>query len=122
MKSVFKKPVIFSVAMILLLTAALCCCIVSPAQAAGTMPSCHQTAQDNNQTHDSENCDCENSFGIIKTQISPGFNLTFHSAMSIQDFINTLSLISVYVIADNAPPDDIKNPIPLYIQNSILRI
>ena len=122
MKSVFKKLVIFSVATILLLTAALCCCIVSPAQATALMPSCHQTTPDNNQTHKSENCDCENGFGIVKTQISHDFNLIFHSMLNIQDSVNTLLPAVVCVIAYNASPGDISNSIPLYIQNSILRI
>ncbi len=122
MKSVFKKPVIFSVAMILLLTAALCCCIVNPVQATELVPSCHQMTTDDSQAHRSEDCDCENSFGIVKTPLSHDFDSTFYLTLSIQDSVNTLSLITLYVIDNNAPPDNIGNPIPLYIQNSILRI
>ncbi len=120
MNIVFRKSVIFGTASLVLLSALMCCCLTSLAQAE-EVPSCHQTAQEAESSHNTDECGCDQSFTIIKKEVVRSNPLVKVMTLGVDQKPTNQTYFSPIVVAYHSSPQ-FYDMAPLYSQYSNLRI
>lgn len=125
MKRFFKAPVILVLTFTVFVFSVYCCCFIDPAQAKEQAPSCHQTGQQTDPSHDSQKCDCHKNIAAYNPieEISgsdlaqPIFSIIFgHVGLGWKISIP----LSNRALSESPPLRD--NATPLFILHHTLRI
>jgi hypothetical protein len=102
-----------------------CCCFIHSAQAREQTPSCHQAGHQKNQSHDSQECDCQKNI-VAYPHIEKKFNKDLGQSAFLMTFTR-ISLgwpiptqLSNRTSSESPPFSD--STVLLYIQHSTLRI
>jgi hypothetical protein len=122
MKLNLKTISILSLVGFFLVSTMFCCCFTKEVEAKQEQPSCHQTQQKSDTSqHDSEECDCDQSKAVI--QDGEFFVPSWQGVIlfTFDQPVLAVTSDSFERQAYQAPPPQ-RTTIPLYIQNSILRI
>jgi len=123
-KKLFINIITLSLSVALLISAAYCCCLTANAQANGIMPSCSKMTQEDGSPFipNDEDCECNKTsiFTVEKSTIQ--VDLVKSLIPLIEESISGTFFISLFSNAYHGPPNLIDNTIPIYLQNSILRI
>lgn len=120
-----KNFITFGLTFTFLFASVYCCCIPDKVKAAESMPECHKAAhQDSNtsQNHNEKDCDCHRTLSILIEKTSTHFDLAsiHYNFTAVENQYYTS--YSPALIAYQAPPYMLKKTIPLYLQNSTLRV
>ncbi|MBP9855037.1 MAG: hypothetical protein KBD53_09245 [Candidatus Omnitrophica bacterium] len=123
MKNIFRIPIVSGLILSVFLFSIYCCCFQDIVQAKPKVPPCHQAAQHTDQSHNNQECNCHKNIlaNDVVAVIDVGlFHVDIFNLDSVIAILSpvTLSLRSSY---PESPPG-VSSAVPLYIQNSVLRI
>lgn len=128
MKLNFKKISILGLVAIFVASAILCCCLSNAVQAEEPVPPCHQTSNETDSSHTPEECDCEQTAGILAQKEIAGINLVASSFSKLKNMIlpygsiNKIFQNSAVTLNHQGPPKTAVYSLPIYIQNSNLQL
>lgn len=122
MKKGLKSLIISGIVFTLFFSSIFCCCLTENVHAEEQIPACHQTSQETNEPHDSDDCACRQAFTVPvyqKIEVSPWTQDVFQMAYDLKK--ETLSILQ-YSVAYQAPPKIVTDTFPIYLRNSNLRL
>ena len=128
MKFNIKKVSIFGLAAIFFASVMMCCCLTETVQAEEPASSCHQTFQETDSPQDKEECDCEQMVSILAQKDGPIVKLDVSSVSDLKNIILPYPIISKTLrnpsvtLNYQGPPKTAVTSLPVYIQNSNLRL
>lgn len=130
MKLTIKKLSIFGLAGIFLLSAMLCCCFTDTVQAKESAPSCHSTenSSQDDRASQSDDCDCKYKDSFLTQQNAPtakyiaGAPLSLKNISMLNGAIGEIFQNPILTLAIQGPPKASAYSIPIYLQNSNLRL
>ena len=126
MKRFLKTPLIFVLALTVFAFSIYCCCLVHPAQAKEETPTCHQTEQSQEQSHNPEECDCPAFMGIVLQGAEVDIHLALLNITNFSDILQHSG--QQYTpefpesLSAHKAPLALEQSLPLYLKHSILRL
>jgi hypothetical protein len=125
MKRFLKAPVILALTSTVLIFSVYCCCFIYLAQAKEQAPSCHQTGQQTDQSHDGQKCDCHKNIAAYnQIEKTSGIDFTQLISSLIFDHVGlgwkVPTQLSNRALSESPPFWD--NSTPLFILHHTLRI
>lgn len=125
MKRLPKSPIIAALTFAVFVFSIYCCCFIHPAQAKEKALSCHQTDRPDDQSRDSQECDCHKDL-IGHPQLEKTSNIDLSQSISsiVLNHISLNAKLPIQLTRRSVPgtPPNISSAVPLYIKHSTFRI
>jgi len=123
MKRLFQIPFILGLSFAFVLFSIYCCCFREMVQAKPATPPCHQTADQPDQSHNSQECTCHKN--TLANDVKPVVNLELayvvHLVVDAFSPVLNPAIVSSFPVYFESPPG-FNSGLPLYIQHSVLRV